>query len=737
MSAATDVPFLQHYFQNFSLGFIDLERRRKHGLTLSYADGSFLRSLTADMCPEKMAEALELVVQQHHVLRDLQQSFLVFLPGRQEVHALADRLTAVTSMQVQRLFGGQALHLQQRALRFRANGSKRLVILATDVVESSVTIPTVDLVIDTCLHRRRRWHPLLKESPLTLEFISQDEALQRSGRTARLRDGHAFRCITEMEFGRLQRHAEPEIRHHPLDSLVLAVYGFRGLSRAPEDFLAAMPSPPDLGRVKSSISRLEELGALGSDGRLTAVGRLLDQLPLDSGCGMLVINGLRYDVVADCCVMAAILQQGSPFEAPVLDDGAWDMQRALQYWHVRNVCADCDGYPSDLLQDLAGYRAWCRQVQSAGAAWAIDQGPQWCMHHFLSFERLQSIDEVKRQILVILHQHGYEVPAMQSLPMQCNQRQRGDRLASCVPEFAGDPCTDFKELLSWENQEASHRRLLQWCIAASFIHGMLSMQSSACTEQVSFTARRNKKEQVGPFLAQHGFQIEDVAMDNSSGKVTITFGSREEARRACQVVAAGTNSTFPFRSAEQRSWGRQRRQQVQLRGSSSLCKLKAESMVEPQVREDCEVITADALPVKTGRGFMYLCSKNTMVPSGLLPLVVLATYCKQEAQQCASSPLEFKLKVRFHGSWEEFSLQAHDLRVFSAIEEVRKNMDKEFGPHISLTQRKQITVERAASVRRMMDQLHGGEPPVRSVVRPSEDFLTSLLPSLNSLGLQF
>lgn len=326
---------------------------------------------------------------------------------------------------------------------------------------------------------------------------------------------------------------------------------------------------------------------------------------------------------------------------------------------------------------------------------------------------------------------------MQSLPMQCNQRQRGDRLASCVPEFAGDPCTDFKELLSWENQEASHRRLLQWCIAASFIHGMLSMQSSACTEQVSFTARRNKKEQVGPFLAQHGFQIEDVAMDNSSGKVTITFGSREEARRACQVVAAGTNSTFPFRSAEQRSWGRQRRQQVQLRGSSSLCKLKAESMVEPQVREDCEVITADALPVKTGRGFMYLCSKNTMVPSGLLPLVVLATYCKQEAQQCASSPLEFKLKVRFHGSWEEFSLQAHDLRVFSAIEEVRKNMDKEFGPHISLTQRKQITVERAASVRRMMDQLHGGEPPVRSVVRPSEDFLTSLLPSLNSLGLQF
>ncbi|CAE7808838.1 exo1 [Symbiodinium sp. CCMP2592] len=177
------------------------------------------------------------------------------------------------------------------------------------------------------------------------------------------------------------------------------------------------------------------------------------------------------------------------------------------------------------------------------------------------------------------------------------------------------------------------------------------------------------------------------------------------------------------------------RSKVQLRGSSSVCKLKAESLVEPQVREDCEVITADALPVKTGRGFMYLCSKNTMVPSGLLPLVVLATYCKQEAQQSSAS--EFKLKVRFHGSWEEFSLQAHDLRVFSVIEEVRNNMDKEFGPHISLTRRKQITVERAASVRRLMDQLHGGEPPVRSMVRPSEDFVTSLLPSLSSLGLQF
>lgn len=92
----------------------------------------------------------------------------------------------------------------------------RTVILGTDVIESSVTIPDVDLVIDTCEQKRLRWDATKKQSLLTLVMVSKDEAKQRSGRTGRVRDGEVMRLVSKSCFEELKPHVEPQIKHSRL-----------------------------------------------------------------------------------------------------------------------------------------------------------------------------------------------------------------------------------------------------------------------------------------------------------------------------------------------------------------------------------------------------------------------------------------------------------------------------------------------------------------------------------------
>lgn len=322
MSAAMDVDMVRSYFEGFKLGVLDLERHRRHTLTINYLEERLLWN-----SPQDLKDFLVPRIIREHKTRCQSQDFLVFLPGRGEVAAIAEGLITQAGMAVRRILGGQAVDAQERILQRKLQPSGfRLVILATDVLESSVTIPSVDFIIDTCQHRRRCWDPKLRESPLTKRFISKDEALQRAGRTARVRPGEVLRLVERREFDRFQQHAEPAVRHQPLESMVLQVYGLRNLPVSAEEFLDAMPEAVDKQRLLCAVNRLEELGALGSDRRPTALGQLLEQLPLDPEVGQLVINGLRYGIVEECCRVAAILQFGSPLQPPPSDHDSWTIE---------------------------------------------------------------------------------------------------------------------------------------------------------------------------------------------------------------------------------------------------------------------------------------------------------------------------------------------------------------------------------------------------------------------------
>ena len=243
MSAAMDSQKIARYFSNVLGGTIpqplDLESCRRFKLSIKYIDdfpfftqrglsrrgkeGTWdIYGVPAEWSQEEVSDLYADFIRTCHEERANRKdyaSFLVFLPGKRELALLWERLDEVKDLKVKCIFGGQTVEEQERVLAESQNQQGRTVILGTDVIESSVTIPDVDLVIDTCEQKRLRWDGGKNQSLLTLVLVSQDESKQRSGRTGRVRDGEVVRLVSRECFDRLQPHAEPQIKHSRLEDV--------------------------------------------------------------------------------------------------------------------------------------------------------------------------------------------------------------------------------------------------------------------------------------------------------------------------------------------------------------------------------------------------------------------------------------------------------------------------------------------------------------------------------------
>eukprot|EP00971_Amphidinium_carterae_P099470 1967844-Amphidinium_carterae.1 len=248
-----DVEVLTRYFQDFTVKVLDYGDVRKYPLTTRYLQHSTLEDHTSK-------DVAAIIVKEHKLLpleKDgHSMDILVFLAGKKAVQEVAEELVMwkprVHDIYILRVQGGQAVEVQESALQRAAPRGKRKIILATDVVESSVTPPAVDLVINAVKHKRRRWNSVLEESPLEEEYISKDEAKQRAGRTGRVRPGEvvslstAFAPESNAEDSanvwnpscilvakhyneELRLHPDPAILHEPLESILLNIYDIRGL----------------------------------------------------------------------------------------------------------------------------------------------------------------------------------------------------------------------------------------------------------------------------------------------------------------------------------------------------------------------------------------------------------------------------------------------------------------------------------------------------------------------------
>ena len=252
------------------------------------------------------------------LLRDTPGDILVFLPGEREIRDTSDvlrrRAEGPRGFDIIPLFSRLSAAEQHRVFE-RHTG--RRVVLATNVAETSLTVPGVTGVIDTGLARISRWSVRTKVQRLPIEPVSQASAQQRSGRCGRVEAGIAIRLFSEEDFAGRPEFTEPEILRTSLASVILQMtsLGLGQVERFP------FVDPPDNRAVRAGVQLLEELGALapgrGDRHRLTGVGRKLARLPIDPRMARMILEADRLGCLREVLVITAALSIQDPRERPV------------------------------------------------------------------------------------------------------------------------------------------------------------------------------------------------------------------------------------------------------------------------------------------------------------------------------------------------------------------------------------------------------------------------------------
>jgi ATP-dependent helicase HrpA len=334
--------------------------------------------------PESVANAVDNIVS-----LDPRGDVLVFLPGEREIrdteHELESRALPHTT--IQPLYARLSAADQARVF---APVTGRRVILATNVAETSLTIPGIVYVVDTGVARLSRYDARSGTTRLQIEGISQASADQRKGRCGRVREGICIRLYDEASYAARPAFTDPEILRTGLAGVILRMKAF-GLGDV-EDF--PFLDPPPSRSITEGYRVLEELGALGPDRELTPLGERLARFPVDPRIGRMILAAEQHDCVADVLVVAAALTVQDPRERPREHQQKADQAHA-RFSHPRS--------------DFASFlRLWAfvRAAESRGST----QLRRACKESFLSFVRVREWMDVHKQLLEAAREIGIAVP---------------------------------------------------------------------------------------------------------------------------------------------------------------------------------------------------------------------------------------------------------------------------------------------------------------------------------------
>src|SRR5688572_14775960 len=236
---------------------------------------------------------------------------LVFLPGEREIRETADVLRGrpLKGAEILPLYG--RLSMEEQARIFRPGGGRR-VVLATNVAETSLTVPGIRYVVDTGLARVNRYSYRKKVEQLLTEPVSQASANQRAGRCGRVAAGVCVRLYSEEDYRSRPEYSEPEILRSSLASVILRMkaLGLTDVERFP--FL----DPPQPRMIADGYQLLAELGAVDEENRLTPVGRKLARFPIDPRIARMILAAEREGCLVEVLVIAAVLETDDPRERP-------------------------------------------------------------------------------------------------------------------------------------------------------------------------------------------------------------------------------------------------------------------------------------------------------------------------------------------------------------------------------------------------------------------------------------
>ncbi len=243
--------------------------------------------------------------------RGIKGDTLVFLPGERQIQESLELLKreGPGGYELLPLYSRLSTPDQERI--YAPHASPR-VILATNVAETSLTIPGVRFVVDSGLARISRYSPRAKLQRLPIEPVSRASADQRKGRCGREGEGICVRLYAEEDFAARPEYTEPEIRRTNLASLILQMAAL-GLG-APEEF--PFLDPPDARLLNDGYRLLAELSAVDGERRITQLGRRMARLPVDPRLARILVEAARLGVLRECLVIVAFLSIPDPRERP-------------------------------------------------------------------------------------------------------------------------------------------------------------------------------------------------------------------------------------------------------------------------------------------------------------------------------------------------------------------------------------------------------------------------------------
>jgi len=324
---------------------------------------------------------------------------LVFLPGEREIRETAETLRKHSfhrfhsSIEILPLFARLSVAEQERV--FQPDGARRIV-LATNVAETSLTVPGIHYVIDTGLARINRYSYRNKVEQLLVEKISQASANQRAGRCGRVANGVCIRLYSELDFQGRAAFTDPEILRSSLASVILRMKSLK--IGDVEDFPFLEPPSPRM--IADGYQLLAELGAVDDSRNLTDIGWRLVKFPIDPKIARMILAAKQENCLHEILIIASAMSLQDPRDRP------FEQQAAADNAHRRfqDERSDFLAYLKlwDFFDDLLKHKKSGKKLVAQ------------CREHFLSYRRLREWREIHGQLHVLMTELGFkpnEIPA--------------------------------------------------------------------------------------------------------------------------------------------------------------------------------------------------------------------------------------------------------------------------------------------------------------------------------------
>ncbi|WP_084168163.1 ATP-dependent RNA helicase HrpA [Paraburkholderia acidipaludis] len=315
---------------------------------------------------------------------------LVFLPGEREIRDAAEALRKHHPPHTEILPLFARLSAQEQERVFKSSNARRIV-LATNVAETSLTVPGIRYVVDTGLARVKRYSYRNKVEQLQIESISQAAANQRAGRCGRVADGVCIRLYEEQDFLSRPKFSDPEILRSSLAAVILRMKSLHLTAIETFPFI----EPPPGRAIADGYQLLNELGAVDDDNALTPLGRELSRLPLDPRVGRMILGARDEQSLREVLIIASALSVQDPRDRPI------EAQEQADQAHRR--------FADERSEFLQWLKIWAWFEEAVAHKKSNRQLVDACRANFLSHLRLREWRDVHSQLLTVVREHGWRL----------------------------------------------------------------------------------------------------------------------------------------------------------------------------------------------------------------------------------------------------------------------------------------------------------------------------------------